>query len=172
MQTNWPTCLKLVLLAEGGNDDDPDDPGGRTSRGIEQREYDAWCELNNLPKGDVWQAPQDVIDNIYHTSYWEPWCDKLPVGVDYVFFDTGVNEGPHEAILQLQRALGVTADGHIGVITLAAIAKCNPAQVINAVDDERDAFYKGLNKPKYLKGWYNRVAKVNKDALSMLTVTT
>ena len=35
-------CVQLVLQDEGGNDDDPDDPGGRTSRGIEQSEWDAW----------------------------------------------------------------------------------------------------------------------------------
>jgi lysozyme family protein len=59
---NFSRCLTLVLASEGGNDDDPDDPGGRTSRGITQREYDAYRKTRrNLPS-DVWKASQSAIE--------------------------------------------------------------------------------------------------------------
>ena len=38
----FPTSVALTLVSEGGNDDDPRDPGGRTSRGITQNEWNNW----------------------------------------------------------------------------------------------------------------------------------
>jgi lysozyme family protein len=57
----FATCVALVLRDEGGNDDDPRDPGGRTSRGIAQREWDVWRASHPGLPSDVWQAPQDQI---------------------------------------------------------------------------------------------------------------
>ena len=65
-------CVALVLRDEGGNDDDPRDPGGRTSRGITEREWDVWRQTHLGLPADVWQAPQDQILAIYHESYWSP----------------------------------------------------------------------------------------------------
>src|SRR5215475_4531591 len=98
---NFSACLAFDERQdiEGGNDDDPQDPGGRTSRGIEQREYDAWNHLHGAPTGDVWTAPQHTIDAIFEHSYWQPYCDVLPLGIDLMYFDTAVNEGPHKATL-------------------------------------------------------------------------
>ncbi len=46
MISNFAASLAFVLQDEGGNDDDPDDHGGRTSRGITQRVWDAWLQLH------------------------------------------------------------------------------------------------------------------------------
>src|SRR5690348_13605429 len=91
MKDNFPKSLAFVLKNEGGNDDDPADHGGRTSRGITQREYDAWRTEHSLPTQDVWVAPQSDIDAIYHDEYWEPLCDDFPSGIDYLYFDMAVN---------------------------------------------------------------------------------
>ena len=114
--SNFPASLKLVLQSEGGNDDDPADHGGRTSRGIIQREYDAWRQGRSLPTRDVWTATDDEIASIYHDEYWAPFCDDMPTGVDYLYFDMAVNAGPHRAAVMLQRALGLTDDGRIGPV--------------------------------------------------------
>lgn len=53
---DFQKCLAVTLKFEGGNDDDPRDPGGRTSRGILQREYDRYRDARGLPRGDVWRA--------------------------------------------------------------------------------------------------------------------
>ena len=79
--SNFPASLKLVLASEGGNDDDPLDHGGRTSRGITQREYDAWRSAKGLPIIDVWTAPQADVTTIYHDEYWNPYCDAMPTGI-------------------------------------------------------------------------------------------
>jgi len=87
MIENFKPSLKALLHSEGGNDDNPQDHGGRTSRGVTQREYDAWRVEQHLGRLDVWQAPQWDIEAIYHMEYWNPWCDLLPLGTDYMFFD-------------------------------------------------------------------------------------
>lgn len=84
--SNFAPSLRAVLQDEGGNDDDPADHGGRTSRGITQREYDAWRSLNGNPSIDVWKASDAEISTIYHDEYWEPFCDGFPIGPDYLYF--------------------------------------------------------------------------------------
>jgi hypothetical protein len=51
--------------------------------GVTQKEYSAWRELQKLPLRDVWKAPQSDIETIYHSEYWDPYCDLLPIGLDY-----------------------------------------------------------------------------------------
>ena len=105
MQSNFQPSLAFVLKDEGGNDDDPADHGGRTSRGITQREYDAWRGEQALPTQDVWDAPQTEIDSIYYEEYWYPLGNAFPTGIDYLYFDMAVNAGPNRAAILLQRAL-------------------------------------------------------------------
>src|SRR5258705_8638798 len=68
---NFDACLKPLLEHEGGNDDDPQDPGGRTSRGIIQSEYDRYRARKGKPKRDVWTADDAEVDEIYQTEYWD-----------------------------------------------------------------------------------------------------
>lgn len=172
-QGNFLTCLAFVLRWEGGKDDDPSDPGGRTFEGIEQREYDAWCKLKSLPKGDVWECPQVTVTDIYRASYWNPYCDLLPSGLDLMFFDTAVNEGPHEAIIFLQRALKVVDDGHYGVVTAAAMkAVIDTKGLVKTFAAERKAHYELLplhnrRLKKFLRGWLNRDADCVEVATKM-----
>jgi lysozyme family protein len=168
MQQNFQPSLKLVLQSEGGNNDDPADHGGRTSRGITQREYSAWRTEKGLPDIDVWAAPQADIEAIYHDEYWMPWCDMMPNGVDYIYFNNCVLDGPDRATRLLQTALGVAADGRIGPLTRQAIRNAQSASTIIKLSQASSAFYRGLHQPRFLKGWLNRVAFVEKNALSML----
>lgn len=165
---NFPAALKALLKDEGGNDDDPLDHGGRTSRGITQREYDAWRTERRYAPQDVWRASQDEITRIYHDEYWNPHCDKLPTGIDYLYFDMAVNAGPHRAAVLLQRASGVNDDGRIGPITRAAIAKADLKQLIAKYSAVKRAFYLSLHQPRFTKGWLNRVAHVEQNANTML----
>jgi len=166
--SNWKRSLAAVLQSEGGNDDDVADHGGRTSRGITQREYDAWRAEHKLPHKDVWTAPQSDIETIYHDEYWWPYCDILPIGTDYEVFNTNVLAGAHRSTILLQRALGVKDDGRIGPVTREAIRKADPATLVNNFAAKSAAFYKSLNQPKFTKGWLNRVAFVKATALTMI----
>ena len=161
-------CLPYTLKEEGGNDDDPEDPGGRTSRGITQREYNVYRRLIGAPTKDVWVASDEEVAEIYCSQYWMPHCPALPAGVDYLCFDMNVNMGPHESTLLLQRAVGVEDDGHFGLLTLDAIVHCSPVRLIAAVSDQKNAFYRKL--PKFRRfggGWLKRVKEVERDCNRM-----
>lgn len=167
-QSNWLASLALLLKSEGGNDDDPSDHGGRTSRGVTQREYDSWRRISGLITRDVWAAGDNEVAEIYYRGYWFPYCNAMPDGVDYLYFDMAVNAGPHQAAVLLQRALGVTDDGRIGPVTLEAISNADGAELINKFSVAKANFYRSLHQPKYIKGWLNRVASVKADALQMV----
>ena len=172
MIDSFQKSLTFVLKDEGGNDDDPSDHGGRTSRGITQREYTAWLAEQNRSDGDVWRAPQEDINAIYHDEYWEPLCDSLPIGIDYLYFDMAVNAGPQRATILLQRALDVTDDGRIGPVTRAAIAGAAPKILIEHYTDEKRAFYQSLHQPRFIRGWLNRCDDVEANALTMIGDST
>lgn len=170
MEANFANSLALVLKSEGGNDDDPADHGGRTSRGITQREYDAWLAEHDRPDLDVWKASDSDIRAIYHDEYWNPWCPLIPVGSDYVFFDMCVNAGPSRAIVLGQRALGVKDDGRVGPVTRAAFkaAMADPVKLLNAYTAAKRNFYLSLHQPRFTKGWLNRVQEVHDAAMKMV----
>jgi len=167
MKDNFTQSLRAVLRDEGGNDDDPDDPGGRTSRGITQSEYSKYRVKKNLKYRDVWKADDSEIEEIYHDKYWLPYCDDFPRGIDYAYFDAAVNTGTRQAALFLQRAAGVPDDGHIGPITKAVVGQAQAEPFIRKFSDFKRHFYRNLNKPKYLKGWLARVDRVETIALAM-----
>jgi lysozyme family protein len=171
MQQTWPQAYQWVRVSEGGNDDDPEDPGGRTSRGIIQREYDAWREMHGEAPKDVWTASEAEIQEIYHTQYWVPYGDLMPRGPDYQFFDMNVNHGLGNAVKILQRALGVIDDGHIGLVTMTALRKADPKTLVPLITRERAVFYRSLGKFwRFGKGWIARDLQVEKNALQLLGV--
>lgn len=166
--SRFSDCLKPLLAHEGGNDDDPDDRGGRTSRGITQNEWNDWRKHHASLPSDVWKAPQDQVAAIYRQEYWDVLnCDLLPPGVDYCVFDFGVNSGVVHSAQTLQRLVGVAVDGHIGPITEKATAEIEARQIINRFCDERMAYLKTRSGWwKYQHGWTTRVANVRRDALA------
>jgi uncharacterized protein (TIGR02594 family) len=165
----FSACIARVLVSEGGNDDDPRDPGGRTSRGITQSEWNAWTQTHPGLPSDVWQAPQDQIIAIYRAKYWNPLkCDNLPGGVDYAVFDYGVLSGIGRAARVLQGFVGAPVDGEIGPQTIAAIAQADPVALINQICNERLAFMQSLSTwPTFGRGWTNRVESVRAAATAM-----
>lgn len=166
--SSFSKALKFLLADEGGNDDDPLDHGGRTSRGVTQREYSAWRHAQGLADNDVWKASDDEISTIYRDEYWLPFCDSFPVGVDYLYFDLAVNAGPRRAAVLLQRALSVPDDGRIGPITRQKAMEAEPRALIEKFTQKKRDFYISLHQPRFTKGWLNRCNNVRANALSML----
>jgi uncharacterized protein (TIGR02594 family) len=162
-------CVALVLQDEGGNDNDPRDPGGRTSRGITQTDWNAWLQTHPSLPADVFQAPQDQIVAIYHDNYWAKLsCDSLPAGVDYVVFDYGVLSGIGQSARILQGYVGAAVDGEIGPQTIAATANANSSALIGQISDERITYLQ--QSPvwsTYGKGWTARIQRVRAASLAM-----
>ena len=167
--TNFEACLRLTRLEEGGNDDDPHDHGGRTSRGITKAEWDKYRSAHPELPADVWEAPDTAVNSIYHEQYWMPYCDKLPSGLDLCFFDFGVNAGQRRAAISLQRVLGVAADGHIGMETLTSVQETDDLDgLIHRYCESRRAFYRALKQfPRYGKGWMARTGRIERAAIKM-----
>ncbi len=161
-------CLPLLLVHEGGNDDDPRDPGGRTSRGIIQSEWNEWRKTHPGLPADVWDAPQSEVLAIYKEKYWDTLsCDELPIGLDYAVFDFGVNSGIARSAKQLQGLVGTTQDGFIGPITIAATKEIEPQHLIEHFCDMRLVYLQHLPIwDTFGRGWARRVADVRRDSLA------
>jgi uncharacterized protein (TIGR02594 family) len=172
MNENWESCLKNLLQHEGMNDDDPQDPGGRTSRGITQFEYDNYRDRHGQPRRDVWTADDAEVRDIYRTKYWDVLqCDHLPAGVDYAVFDYGVNSGVSRAAKVLQQIIGAAIDGEIGVETIGRAKSLPSDSIIRAMSSERLGFLKQVKTwPRFGKGWSRRVAEVQAQSLKMAEV--
>lgn len=108
-------------------------------------------------------------DAIYRKKYWTgARCDDLPSGVDYCTFDGAVNSGVAQSVKWLQRALEITADGHIGDQTLLAAKEADPAQLVRSICDQRQRFLQSLRTFKtFGKGWTRRVIDVRATGLAM-----
>lgn len=172
---NFEPSLKIILREEGGNDDDPHDHGGRTSRGIIQREWNAFRKTHPGRPSDVWKAPDEDIKTIYHDQYWEPYCDWMPTGVDLCFFNTAVNSGRQQAVKELQRAIGVNnVDGMMGIVTKNTLLEYNDIEgLIKILSNKRRAYYRALRQfPRYGRGWLARTDRVEKAALAMAATAT
>ena len=160
---NYGPSLAKVLVHEGGYSNHPRDPGGATMKGVTQRVYDAYREKRGLKKRSVKNITEQELQAIYKPQYWDAvQGDKLPKGLDYVVFDGAVNSGPKQSIKWLQKALGVAADGVIGVVTLQKITEHKDIDaLIDRICDIRLQFLRALRTwNTFGNGWASRVRGV------------
>jgi lysozyme family protein len=166
--SRFDACMPFIFKAEGGYSDNPADPGGPTNFGITLATLRAYEGDPNLTADDVKKLTPAVAKEIYRTAYWNRMqCGALPAGLDLEVFDFGVNSGPAESVKTLQRIVGVTQDGSIGPITLAAVGQFNVGDLIARFAQARLAFYQGLNRPEFEQGWATRVAQIQTAAANM-----
>lgn len=165
---NWDQSIKLVLLSEGGNDDDPIDPGGRTSRGIIQREWNRYRATHPGLPSDVWQAPQSAVLDIYRRDYWDAVRgDDLPAGFDFTVFDADVNSGAGHAIPWAGKALGISVKS-INDVVAPANAANDKVSLIQKYWAVRLAFLHGLGTWSHFGGgWGRRCAQGEAAAVKM-----
>jgi lysozyme family protein len=166
--SRFDACMPFIFKAEGGYSDNPADPGGPTNFGITLATLRAYEGDPNLTADDVKKLTPAVAKEIYRTAYWNRMqCGALPAGLDLEVFDFGVNSGPAESVKTLQRIVGVTQDGSIGPITLAAVGQFNVGDLIARFAQARLAFYQSLNMPEFEQGWATRVAQIQTAAAKM-----
>lgn len=161
--SNFDPSLDLTLVYEGGDVDDPRDPGGATSRGVTQQVYDDDRKQRGLPVRAVRLMTTAEMKAIYRWRYWDLIkADRLPRGADYVLFDFAVNSGVARATKALQRLVGITEDGRFGDSDVAAalefIAVCGIGAFTDGICTARMAFLRGLKTfPTFGNGWTRRV---------------
>jgi lysozyme family protein len=172
----FAACLDQVLAHEGGYADHPADPGGATNMGITRKTLALWRGVSpwwDLPKTDVQALSRDEAAKIYKARYWDR-CrgGSLPAGLDLALFDYAVNSGPGRAIKELQRIVGVQADGYAGPLTLAAVRNAASqhrlSSLIGLLCDRRLGFLRRLvTFTHFGRGWTRRVEAVRKTAFEM-----
>jgi lysozyme family protein len=153
---NYPPAfiqaVEFALKWEGEVfENDPDDPGGATKFGIDQRSH---------PDVDIRSLTRSQAIGIYHADYWQKIRgDEFHGNLAWVLFDIAVNNGRSRGVKWMQEGLEVTADGIIGAITIRAAAYANVPQLCEYLLDRREKFYRQIAKgrmAKFLRGWLNR----------------
>jgi lysozyme family protein len=171
MQSNFETCLALMLAHEGGFVNHPQDPGGMTNLGVTKRVWEEWVG-HEVDEKQMRALTPEIVAPLYKRKYWDAVrADDLVDGVDYCVFDVAVNSGPGRAVKFLQSCVGVTADGGFGPRTLAAVkeAEKDPARLIEMYCARRLEFLQSLKTfETFGKGWSRRVQEVKDKALKML----
>jgi lysozyme family protein len=173
MTHGFTDALNVVLKEEAGFSDDPKDPGGMTNLGVTAR---SWAQWSSRPATEQVMRGLRIVDvaPLYKAWFWDKVCgDQLPPALALVAFDFAVNEGTGTAIKLLQGICGASKDGKIGPATLRAlqayITTIGLAKLINRYCDAQRNHYREL--PGFIhdgRGWLNRVADVEKEALSWL----
>ena len=169
MKDNFEKCLLLLLSHEGGFVDHPKDPGGMTNLGVTKKVYDKWLGHESTEKEMRSLTPADV-SIIYKNNYWDKLRrDDLPSGLDWCAVDWAVNSGSGRPAKAIQKAVGATADGAIGPMTLQAVADKDPKNIIESVYHTRQKFYEGLKTfETFGRGWTRRNKETLEQALEMV----
>lgn len=149
---NFDIAFDRLMGNEGGYVNNPADPGGETNWGICKRSY---------PDIDIAALTREQAKAIYLRDFWiRGQMDKMPSAIAFQAFDIAVNSGIETAVRMLQRAVDVADDGHIGPVTLAAVASKPLADVLMRVVAERLDFYAKLKTfDTFGRGWTRRCAK-------------
>lgn len=168
MKDNFDSALKAMLHHEGGWSFHKDDPGGMTNLGVTKRVWEEWVG-HAVDEKTMRALTPEMVGPMYKAKYWDKIKgDDLPSGVDYAVFDAAVNSGPGRAAKWLQGCVGVEQDGGIGPKTLAAVAKHDPAVLVEDYAKRRLSFLMDLpHWGTFGKGWGRRVAEVQNTASSM-----
>jgi lysozyme family protein len=171
MQSNFETCLKLMLAHEGGFVNHPQDPGGMTNLGVTKRVWEEWTG-HEVDEKQMRALTPDAVAPLYKRKYWDACrADELLDGVDYAVFDVAVNSGVGRAVKLLQSCVGATPDGGFGSITMALTKKAeqDPKALIELYCAKRLEFLQSLKTfETFGRGWSRRVAEVKDKALGML----
>jgi len=144
-------CLAEILKDEGGYVNRASDPGGPTNHGITLKTLRE-VYGSNQTINDLKAITPNEVSAIYRKNYWGSICDNLPAGLDLMYFNAAVNNGP----------------GHAHTFLSAAMVHTTPVhqQIIN-FSDIQTRFYRGLKGyAEYGRGWMNREKEITNLALS------
>jgi lysozyme family protein len=169
-QVTRDDIIAFTIGLEGGFVDNATDPGGATNWGVTQHYLNVARAANvvlDLP-ANVADLTQVQAAQLYAADQWVAVKgDSLPWPLALMAFDMAVNEGPNRAIVTLQQALGVTADGVLGPATLSAATSAGP-KVVKAYAARRGVAYAQLSgtEGQFELQWMVRLLDVYTQALT------
>lgn len=153
----------FILRWEGGFVDDPLDRGGATNKGITIGTFRQFYgkeatveQLRNI-SDEQWL-------HIFKAGYWNPWqADNIRnQSIANIVVDWAWASGTATSIRQVQRILGVTANGIAGPKTMAAIDTADPRSLFDKIHTKRIEFVEDIvrhdpTQARFLRGWKNRI---------------
>lgn len=152
---NFAQAFDRLIGNEGGYSFNAADPGAETMWGITARVARA-----NGYAGDMKVLPRETAATIYKARYWDAIdAEQLPALLRFEVLDAAVNSGVQQAVRWLQRAVGVTDDGALGPMTLAAVHGADPLRLALAFNGERLDLMTSLPTwGNFGRGWARRIA--------------
>ncbi|KVT60593.1 hypothetical protein WK55_09610 [Burkholderia ubonensis] len=154
-------AFALVVGIEGGFSTDQNDPGnwtgGKVGVGVfKGTKYGISAAA--YPNLDIANLTPDDAKAIYGSDYWAACaCDRVPWPLALFVFDCAVNQGVGAAKMTLQQALGVTADGVIGPVTLAAAQNADAEHVALFMASRGIRYTHSPIFPGNGLGWFKRL---------------
>lgn len=159
------SLFKRAKESKFGFVNDPVDKGGATVIGVTLGTYQTYMAkkgIRNVSTTDLKNMEYKDWLAILKKMYWDRWhADGIKnQSIAEILVDWTWGSGKWGIVIP-QRLLGVIDDGIVGVMTLDALNKRDPADFHESVKLERIAFYHGIVKKtpsqeKFLKGWINR----------------
>lgn len=158
--------IPFILKWEGGFANHPNDKGGATNKGITIATFrhffgsGATVEQLKAMTDEQWET-------VFRKGFWNPFKgDEIKnQSIANICVDWAWGSGATTAIKQVQRLLGVAADGVVGNITLGAINNVEPEKLFEKIKSARLAFVEAIVKRDasqqvFLKGWRNRINSI------------
>lgn len=163
---NFDEAIYIVGIQEKGLTKNPKDRGNYTPDGkLVGTKFG--ISAKSYPQLDIPNLTWTEAKAIYLKDFWLRYnLDKIPASLRLFTFDSMINHGPVTGAKLLQRAVGVTADGVIGPVTLSRAAQISP----EFFAEVRSDYYVDIVKSdptqiEFLKGWMRRNIKILSESL-------
>ena len=160
---DFERAFERLIGHEGGFQQDTKDrgnwTGGQVGKGVcKGTKYGISAAA--YPGEDIEHLTIERARLLYRRDYWGPaGCDAVPDGLKFDLFDMCVNSGRVNAVKTLQRAVGETADGILGPLTLQAVQSMHPDLLTARFNGARLLFLTDATTwPAYGRGWARRIA--------------
>lgn len=155
--------MPFILEREGGFSDNPKDRGGATNKGVTLATFRQYYG-QTATVAQLRAMTDDQWAHIFKSGYWDKFRgDEIESqAVADMCVDWAWHSGTATAARQVQRVLGVAADGVVGPKTVAAINAADPAELFGRLKRARLAFVEGIvrrdpSQRVFLRGWKNRI---------------
>lgn len=159
---NFARCVAFTLASEGGFTKTASDPGNWTGAAVGHGELHGTkygISAAAYPGLDIENLSEQDAENIYRRDYYTALHgDELLLPVALVLFDGAVNAGLRRAVIWLQQAANLLADGVLGAQTLEAVKAVDALVLAREMLARRIDFYARLPTwPDFGLGWTRRV---------------
>jgi lysozyme family protein len=171
-------AFQLMIAHEGGYNNDPDDPGGETYKGVARKIYskwDGWTKIDILKRQSGFPANldqevqlQESVKDFYQMTFWDKMNgDQIEnQDVSNSIFDFSVNAGIGTSGSLVQLVVGVKTDGVIGPDSISEINAFDYNHFLAAFTVVKIAYYVNIVKKrptsrKYFFGWVIRALGEN-----------